>query len=126
MDVDWHGWAAVSDEDFERSFAHRAVRLAQTYEHVYLGLGHILDVLDDDSKSLMQERLIKVVNARQPAGAPYAIGDKLCYGSDWSMPKLIGKTRAYISAFYEIFDHRDLAKCAPGFFKDNALRFLHS
>ncbi|WP_282152715.1 hypothetical protein [Ruegeria atlantica] len=126
MDVDWHGWAAATDEDFEKSFAYRAVRLAQTHRNVYLGLGHILDVFDADNHDVIRQRLVSLLNAPQPVGTSYAISQKLCYGSDWNMPRMIGKTRKYLSAFYRIFDDPKLRPFAQDFFKDNADRFLNS
>jgi hypothetical protein len=131
-DIDWNGWAAKTDAEFEKTFAHAAVQLAQDYDNVYLGLGYIFDILGGDDTSSHQRftrRLADHILQDKPAGAKHHIRDKLCYGTDWSMPNAIGRTRSYLEAFYTFFDdledtHGAPASVASNFFEGNARRYL--
>ncbi|AXS39745.1 hypothetical protein D1F64_06375 [Breoghania sp. L-A4] len=123
-EIDWYGWAAASDEDFEKSFAYRVIQLAQDYDNVYLGLGYILDVLDPNRRCRVFDRLKHYLTAPKPDGARRHFKEKVCYGTDWSMPQAIGRTRAYLNAFYEFFDDEEIRDWAPAFFEGNAKKYL--
>lgn len=126
LDVDWYGWAAETDSDFQNSFAYRAIRMAQKYQNVYLGMGHILRLFDPQQRDRVRDRLIRLIEDQSTADGTYPIQNKICYGSDWSMPEMIGRTREYLNAWYDIFDHSKLKQFAPLFFKTNAESFLNS
>lgn len=123
-EIDWYGWAADSDEDFEKSFAARVIQLAQDYDNVYLGLGYILDVLHPERRDRVFDRLMTLISAPKPAGALYHFRDKVCFGTDWSMPQAIGRARSYLNAFYEFFDDDEIREYASAFFEGNARRYL--
>lgn len=130
--IDGNGWAARTEDDFKNTFAYAAVRLAQDYDNVYLGLGYIFDILEEhgaDAYDRFTRRLASHILQDKPAEAKYHIRDKLCYGTDWSMPNAIGRTRKYLEAFYEFFDdlegnHGAPASFGANFFEGNARRFL--
>lgn len=137
--VDWYGWAAATDEEFEKSFAYRAIKLAEEFDNVYLGLGYIFEILaDDDGHGHGREpsphqrftaRLAKCLTEDKPPSAKYHFREKVCYGTDWSMPSAIGRTRQYLTAFYDFFDRLDMdaairEEVAARFFEGNALRYL--
>ncbi|MBL3597571.1 hypothetical protein JMM63_18735 [Rhodovulum sulfidophilum] len=131
-DIDWNGWASRTEDEFMNTFAYAAVRLAQDYDNVYLGLGYIFDILEEydaDSYDRFTTRLASLILQDKPANAKHHIREKLCYGTDWSMPNAIGRTRGYLEAFYEFFDrleddHGAPASYASNFFEGNARRFL--
>lgn len=141
--VDWFGWAAATDEEFEKTFAYRAVKLVEEFDNVYLGLGYIFEILGDEVSAhignghthepspsqLFVARLAKCLIDDKPASAKHHFRDKVCYGTDWSMPRAIGRTRRYLNSFYDFFDHLDLdevtrEEVAHKFFEGNARRYL--
>lgn len=133
--VDWFGWAAATDAEFEQSFAYRAIQMVEDYDNVYMGLGYIFEILHEDhGHAGMQHdrfvaRLEQQLTKDKPAGAKYHFRDKVCYGTDWSMPRAIGRTRQYLNAFYDFFDHLDVHEStreiwAQKFFDGNARRYL--
>lgn len=122
--VDWHGWAAKKEPDFEKTFAYRAIQLAQDYDNVYLGLGNIFDFINADRDHPMRKRLKRYFESDKPVGAKHHFRDKICFGTDWSMPAAIGRTRAYLNAFYNFFEEEGLNDFAPNFFEGNARKYL--
>lgn len=122
--VDWNGWAAKEKPDFEKSFAYRAIQLAQDYDNVYLGLGNIFEFIDAGPDNIMWKRLAHYLREDAPAGANHHFRTKVCFGTDWSMPAAIGQTRAYLNAFHSFFEREALDDFAYDFFEGNARRYL--
>ncbi|NOE36105.1 MULTISPECIES: hypothetical protein [unclassified Ruegeria] len=122
-EIDWMGWAA-EDNVFDRTFAFRAIKLVEDYDNVYLGLGHILGILDARYQRKIFRRIKSTLKAKKPAGAKHHFGKKVCFGTDWAMPMMVGRTREYLNAFYKLFDDPDISCYADDFFEGNAKRFL--
>ena len=120
-DVDWNGWLCEEDH-WTDTFAYRAVKMCQTHRNVYLGVGYITSLLRGEGRDTMMPRLKKLL--MEDSQTPFQLRDKICFGSDWSMPQMIGKTREYLDIFYAFFDDPDIAQYAPAFFEGNARRYL--
>jgi hypothetical protein len=123
-EIDWYGWSAENEADFRKTFAYRAIQLVQDYDNVYLGLGYIMDFIETDLQERIFARLRHYLVNPKPEGARHHFRDKVCFGTDWSMPQAIGRTRQYLDAFYEFFDNDDVRAYAPAFFEGNARRYL--
>lgn len=120
--VDWNGWYASVD-NWTNTFAYRAVEMCKKHKNVYMGLGNIAKLFADQEGLTMIPRL-KTLLAHDD-NATYQFRDKLCYGTDWSMPLMIGKTREYLGEFYEIFDDPLISEeTARKFFQGNAEKFI--
>lgn len=132
--VDGGGWAIPEDpfDDpdatfFAQTFAGRAIRLAEQAQNVYLGSA-FFEVLDHDEHghdqlNLIQRRMKRILtNARR--GARQHVSTRLCFGTDWSMPMAIGRTRELLNSYYAFFNDDDLRGFAPLFFRENARRYL--
>ncbi len=119
--VDWHGWLS-KEEHWTKTFAYRAVQMCQTHKNVYLGLGYITPLMTGAGADTMIPRFKRLLT--EHSNTPYQFRDKVCYGSDWSMPQMIGRTRQYLNVFYDIFDDAQVSEFAPNFFHENARRFL--
>ncbi|WP_170764614.1 hypothetical protein [Ruegeria lacuscaerulensis] len=122
--VDWFGWASETDAGFDESFAYRAIQLVQDYDNVYMGLGYIMQMVDPKMRKAIVTRLKTELTKPKPEGAKYHFREKVCFGTDWSMLEMVGRTRSYLNAFYEFFEDEEVRHCAPAFFQGNALRFL--
>jgi predicted TIM-barrel fold metal-dependent hydrolase len=121
-ELDWHGWYA-SETNWENTFAFRAVEMCKKYKNVYLGLGNIAQLFADQDDQNMIPRLKGLL--QHDDSATYQFYDKVCYGTDWSMPLMIGRTREYLNAFYEVFDDPLISdEIAAKFFQGNAKKFL--
>ncbi|QFT74709.1 hypothetical protein [Ruegeria sp. THAF33] len=121
-EVDWMGWAATNN--FEQTFAYRAIRLVEEFDNVYLGLGHILGILDPKLKTKIFQRLKSVLVGKRTKNAPHHFRDKVCFGTDWAMPLMVGRTREYLIEFDTFFSDPQISPCAPNFFEGNAKKFL--
>jgi len=119
--IDWGGWLA-SDANFPKTFAYRAIELVREMPNVYIGLGYLNSIHDTEARQHIGLRLKTLLE--EPSDTPYQFRDKVCYGTDWSMPQAIGKTRDYLNAFYRMFQENNLEDFAPAFFKGNAERYL--
>ncbi|WP_171233944.1 hypothetical protein [Ruegeria sp. HKCCA4812] len=122
-EVDWMGWAA-DNTHFKQTFAYRAIRLVEDFDNVYLGLGHILGILDPQIKPKIFHRLKSVIVGNSTPGAPHHFRDKVCFGTDWAMPLMVGRTREYLIEFDTFFSDPQISPFAPDFFEGNAKRFL--
>jgi hypothetical protein len=122
-EVDWMGWAA-DNTHFKQTFAYRAIRLVEEFDNVYLGLGHILGILDTKLKPKIFQRLKSVLVGKRTQGAPHHFRDKVCFGTDWAMPLMVGRTREYLIEFDTFFSDPQISPCAPNFFEGNAKKFL--
>lgn len=102
--VDFGGWLA-SDEDWPKTMAYRGLLMCKKYPNVYMGLGYLIPLLNSEYRVTLLKRLKSVLNNEDPklvGGKP--IEEKLVYGTDWSMPQMIGETRAFLNVFLEFFD----------------------
>jgi hypothetical protein len=122
--VDWNGWLA-DDDHWPDTFAWRVIDMCQRRTNVYCGLGYLMPVLAGDAvRGKVMARLKAALLADAPSGGT-AFRDKVCFGTDWSMPDMVGKPREYVERFYDFFDSDpDLARIAPKFFSENAKRYL--
>ncbi len=132
--VDWGGWDIEEDsgEDpdrsfFARTFAGRAIRLAERSTNVYLGSGFYEGIdhhrHDHDDLNRIQSRMKRILTTTRPNTKNH-ISMRLCFGTDWSMPMAIGRTRELLESYYEFFDDPDLHGIAHFFFRENARRFI--
>lgn len=103
--VDFGGWLAETEEDWQKTMAYRGILMCQRYPHVYMGLGYLIPLLEnEESRKSVLDRLKAVLTSEGTGG--YHIADKLIFGTDWSMPQIIGKTRSFLNVFYEFFEEQ--------------------
>ena len=120
--IEWHGWAARSDDEWQKTFAHRVIEMCREHKNVYCDLGYLLELFDDNERKLILSRLkLEILNTSK---GNYPFHTKVMYGSDWHMKSIIGLTREYLNIFYAFFEDPDLTDFAEGFFSRNAKRFL--
>lgn len=122
------GWMAPAgqedDEGMERcgaGFVSGAVELCVNHPNVYLELGCLQGVMEEEGRRNFVDRL---------AGYLGRHGDRLArrivYGSDWHMLAQSPDPGEYDDAFREAFaGHPELAPAAEGFFRHNALEYLN-
>lgn len=99
--VDFGGWLA-EDEDWEKTMAYRGTLMCQRYPNVYMGLGYLIPLLHSEQRDQVLDRLERILTS--PIVGSYAMADKFIFGTDWSMPQIIGKTRSFLNIFYEFFE----------------------
>lgn len=73
-----------------------------------MGLGYLIPLLMSSGRDKILKRLRSVLKQEDPAlDGGYAIKTKLIFGTDWSMPQMIGETRSFLNVFLEFFEHPD-------------------
>ena len=106
-DVDFGGWLA-EEEDWPKTMAYRGLLMCKTYRNVYMGLGYLIPLLKSSGRDKILKRLRSVLKQEDPAlDGGHAIKTKLIFGTDWSMPQMIGETRSFLNVFLEFFEHPD-------------------
>ncbi|CUH75432.1 hypothetical protein [Tropicibacter naphthalenivorans] len=127
---DWGGWTA-QEADWPNTFAYKVVDMCRRYPNVYCDFGYLTDILGkSEAAQIRRDRMLErlealLLDTETTAEHPYKFSDKVVFGTDWSMPHMIGETRAYLDAFLAFFDRSPaLAARAPAFFHGNARRYL--
>jgi hypothetical protein len=123
-EVDFGGWLAETEEDWKRTMAYRGILMCQRYPNVYMGLGYLIPLLETSNRDCVLDRLRDVLTS--PGDGKYHIADKLIFGTDWSMPQIIGKTRSFLNVFYEFFDdpHFSRTGIPDRVMRQNAQKYL--
>ncbi len=116
---DW--WFSPTAAPNVPRFDEVALRLARTYENVYLDFGYASEVLDPEREAIFVERLGEAV-ATGPDG-PSAAG-KFMYGSDWHMVASLGRRRELLTILERVFSSPRLEDHKAAFFAGNAARYL--
>ena len=114
-DREWTG-----DADFDQ----RAWDLATRYENVYLDLSYSDEVLDPAKLAALQRRFAALLPSSHDPLRPYALGDKLVYGSDWHMVAVLVERTRILAVLRDLFDEPALVPYRARFFAGNAVRFL--
>lgn len=132
--VDLGGWDIKEDDGddpdrtfFAKTFAGRAIRLAEKSENVYLGSA-FYEGIDSHTHghgdlNRIQKRMKRILTSTR-SNTKSHISERLCFGTDWSMPMAIGRTRELLHNYYEFFEDPELEGIAPFFFRENARRFI--
>jgi predicted TIM-barrel fold metal-dependent hydrolase len=115
-------WFSTGPWDGARDFDQRAWDLATRFPNVYLDLSYSDEVLSSTSRDALRRRL-EALLAPQP-GRPYALGDKLVYGSDWHMVAVLDGRREILAELQRLFTSPTLAPYRARFFAGNAARAL--
>jgi predicted TIM-barrel fold metal-dependent hydrolase len=111
----------TSDE--RRSFGEQVVELCLTYRNVYCETGYLVQVLDPKSVPVMQRRMASQIGRLSRDGS-WKLGDKLMYGTDWSMIATEREAENYLTAYWRAFGTDELKSWRSAFFAGNAVRFL--
>lgn len=108
-EVDFGGWLAETEEDWHKTMAYRGILMCQRYPNVYMGLGYLIPLLENEkNRTRVLDRLKAVLTSEQ--SSEHRIADKLIFGTDWSMPLIIGKTRSFLNVFYDFFARPEFCK----------------
>jgi predicted TIM-barrel fold metal-dependent hydrolase len=116
--------------DFQRAwcFGQQVVELCLRYKNVYCEVAYLEDLLTPDGAKRLSQRLERELprpsTADAEAGAPWQLGDKLMYGTDWHMLYKEKGRQDYLSACNKIISGIDGAKWQRKFFAGNASAFL--
>jgi len=117
----WFGDGAWTGEaDFDQ----RAWDLATRYENVYLDFSYSNEVLDPVKLAALAARFRVLLPPSGDSRRPYALGDKVLYGSDWHMVSLLDGRKEILAALEGLFADPALAAYRVRFFAGNAVRFL--
>ncbi|MFH1464811.1 MAG: hypothetical protein ABIO70_10545 [Pseudomonadota bacterium] len=122
--VPFPGWYDDMENcSMERCYALKVLALCARYAHAYCDFSYLMHATDKGS--LDRRRLVG--NLRRALTGPdgEALSRSLMYGSDWHMPEALNEAGDLLRAFREIFARKGLPCSAPGFFGDNAIRFLN-
>jgi predicted TIM-barrel fold metal-dependent hydrolase len=117
-----HGPDPDTDWDGARDFDQRAWDLATRHENVYLDLSYSDEVLDPAKRDVLRRRLKALLAAS--ADRPFALGDKLVYGSDWHMVGVLDRRTEIFAELERLFTEPALAPWKERFFAANAVRYL--
>ena len=116
------GWDAETETEWKTdNYAQIVASLCMRYEHVYCEFGHLTELEEEGG---MDRLLQNLERARAKNDGPWDLLDKLAYGTDWHMPAMIGKTRAYLEIFLQAFDRDEYAPYRERFFWQNGYRYL--
>ncbi len=111
-------WAAASGFDKD------AWDLATRYENVFLDFSYSDEVLDPSKLAALRRRFEALLPLAPDGQRPYALGDKILYGSDWHMVAVLNDRARILSLLTGLFDEPALAPYRARFFAGNAVRFL--
>jgi len=118
--ADEEGWG---DED---NYARWVVRLCREYKNVYCEIAYMHEIIGHGgNSSKFKERLVIEFGRAVNSEYPYALADKIMYGSDWHMPSMINDIDDYILDVLRIFNDAELVKHKFAFFAGNAINYLN-
>jgi predicted TIM-barrel fold metal-dependent hydrolase len=124
-------WTSDPDKDGEKlkdgsdaawKFGYDIVQLCRKYEHVYLELGCLESVLDHRKHDAIIKRLTHDFLDKAPG--PFRLGDKVMYGSDWTMLAQDPAHEEYLTEFNTIMRQVSGGEWHRKFFSGNAVKFL--
>lgn len=124
------GWlSGAADEegwDDEDNYARWVVRLCREYKNVYCEIAYMHEIIGHGgNSSKFKERLIIEFSRAVDSEHPYALADKIMYGSDWHMPSMINDIDDYIMDVLRIFNDDELVMHKVAFFAGNAINYLN-
>lgn len=108
----------------DKNFADEVIAICSTkkYPNVFCEFGYLNELREEGAPAKLQAKLIKAIAASENGKE---LATRICFGTDWHMPQMFIKGASpYLRLLRGIFQHRDLAKYADGFFAGNARRFL--
>lgn len=105
-------------------FDQRAWDLATRFENVYLDFSYSDEVLDPRQLAALRRRFTTLLAAPAAAGRPYALADKILYGSDWHMVAVLDGRAQILDRLRDLFAEPALAPYRARFFAGNAVRYL--
>lgn len=121
------GWLSTTDNNWDDpdNYARKVVKLCRTYEHVYCDLSYMHEIIHDDhAADALKQRLITELGREIDQDFPYALSDKMMYGSDWHMVSVVNDIDTYFAKILEIFSSDELTHLQPKFFAQNAITYL--
>ncbi|MFH1982725.1 MAG: amidohydrolase family protein [Pseudomonadota bacterium] len=125
-DLESPGWMAESDEEWleEDNFARIVTELCTTYPNVYCEVGYITSLFENTNPEVFVANIERARTKANEEGRHYELLDKMAYGSDWHMSKMVGNTRKYLEIFLKIMNREAYKSYLERFFWQNAYRFL--
>jgi predicted TIM-barrel fold metal-dependent hydrolase len=122
--VDTDGWfTAVPDWDgIPNNYPRKVVALCCRYENVYADFSYLQEIIDNrDKMGCLIENLKRQI--ARPGNFP--LSDKLIYGSDWHMARMLDRTNVFLDAFEIVWGAGAFAPVMKDkFLFQNAIRFL--
>lgn len=121
-----HGWLAssVSEWNDVNNFACEVVRLCREYPNVYCELANIDVILTDTSARKSMAKNLRIQLTDEDVPRPYALKDKIMYGTDWHMVGMVNDLIDYFDVLLDMFNQEQLIPLIEPFFYGNALRYL--
>lgn len=132
------GWFGNPD-GWDDPFARQAYNLCVSFENVFCDFGYHDEVLDEEKRGNLREKLRRLQAKELVVGVPltatleqcrdeeltprYEIRKKLLYGSDWMMSVQVGGYRSFVKQFENVLSG-DLEDWRGDFFCGNAKRAL--
>jgi hypothetical protein len=127
------GWVAtnLSEWNDQDNYAKAVVELCIQYPNVYCDLAYLTGLIE--GLGAEQEKSFNIVKENLKRAAvmegKFDFMTKVCYGSDWHMPSMVGHPRKYLDVFIRMFgdgdpDFKAVAKYREEFFWKNARTYL--
>ncbi len=122
------GWYAKSDREWsdDDNFAKIVVALCTTYDHVYCEVGHLHEVLveDSDERKAFEQNFVREWTSTTSNTDKNHFSKKCMFGSDHHMPMMINRAADLLKYFRNLFARKGLTGLTD-FCSGNAIRYLN-
>lgn len=120
------GWFAPDANAWaeEQNYARKVVELCRRNERVWCEISHFHEAIGNAGFTGRLRANILEQLGTPAASGEIALSERIMYGSDWHMPRIIEEADDYLDLFLEIMADPSMAPHREGFFWRNAIAFL--